>query len=68
MKTTTKTLALCLLTLCLCSNALARQGGSDVRRKNVIPGERMPDPSTDDSFKRFMKNEKFLAALKELNP
>ena len=38
------------------------------RRKNVLPGERMPDPSTDDSFKRFMKNEKFLAALKEINP
>ena len=38
------------------------------RRKNVIPGEQMPDPATDDSFKRFMKNEKFLAALKEINP
>lgn len=38
------------------------------RRKNVLPGERMPDPATDDSFKRFMKNEKFLAALKEINP
>ena len=38
------------------------------RRKNVIAGEQMPDPSTDDSFKRFMKNEKFLAALRELNP
>ena len=36
------------------------------RRKNIIAGEQMPDPSTDDSFKRFMKNEKFLAALKEL--
>jgi tetratricopeptide (TPR) repeat protein len=38
------------------------------RRKNVIAGERMPDPRTDDSFKRFMKDEKFLAALKEINP
>jgi tetratricopeptide (TPR) repeat protein len=38
------------------------------RRRNVIAGERMPDPATDDSFKRFMKNEKFLAALKEINP
>jgi tetratricopeptide (TPR) repeat protein len=38
------------------------------RRKNVIPGEQLPDPATDDSFKRFMKNEKFLAVLKELNP
>jgi tetratricopeptide (TPR) repeat protein len=38
------------------------------RRKNVNPGERMPDPAADDSFKRFMKDEKFLAALKEINP
>lgn len=37
------------------------------RRKNMIRGERMPDPAADDSFKRFMQNEKFLAALKELN-
>lgn len=36
------------------------------RRQNMIPGERMPDPATDDSFKRFMTNEKFLAALKEI--
>src|SRR5919205_275564 len=28
------------------------------RRKNVIPGEHMPDPRADDSFARFMKNEK----------
>jgi hypothetical protein len=32
----------------------------------MIRGERMPDPAADDSFKRFMQNEKFLAALKEL--
>jgi tetratricopeptide (TPR) repeat protein len=38
------------------------------RRKNVIAGEHMPDPRTDDSFRRFMKDEKFLAALKEINP
>ncbi|HWW73946.1 MAG TPA: hypothetical protein VNZ44_01040, partial [Pyrinomonadaceae bacterium] len=36
------------------------------RRQNVIAGEQMPDPRTDDSFKRFMKDEKFLAALKEI--
>jgi tetratricopeptide (TPR) repeat protein len=36
------------------------------RRQNIIVGEQMPDPATDDSFKRFMKNEKFRAALKEL--
>jgi tetratricopeptide (TPR) repeat protein len=36
------------------------------RRENMIPGEEMPNPATDSSFKRFMKNEKFQAALKEL--
>lgn len=36
------------------------------RRDNMIPGEKMPDPATDSSFERFMSNEKFLAALKEL--
>lgn len=36
------------------------------RRKNMINGERMPDPRTDGSFTRFMKDEKFLAALKEI--
>lgn len=36
------------------------------RKQNMIKGERMPDPATDDSFTRFMKNEKFLAALKEI--
>jgi tetratricopeptide (TPR) repeat protein len=38
------------------------------RRKNLLPGERMPDPAADASFKRFMKDEKFLAALKEIGP
>jgi len=36
------------------------------RRENMIPGERMPNPATDSSFKQFMQNEKFRAALKEL--
>ena len=35
-------------------------------RKNVIEGERMPDPEGDDSFKRYLKNEKFSQALKAL--
>jgi len=35
-------------------------------KENVIEGEEMPDPATDDSFQRFMKSEKFLAALKEI--
>ena len=36
------------------------------RRENMIAGESIPNPATDSSFKRFMKNEKFKAALKEL--
>jgi tetratricopeptide (TPR) repeat protein len=36
------------------------------RRENMIPGEKMPNPATDSSFKRFMQDEKFLAALEEL--
>lgn len=36
-------------------------------KANMIKGERMPDPWTDDSFQRFMNNEKFVSALKELN-
>ncbi len=37
------------------------------RKDNIIAGEEMPDPAADSSFKRFMKNEKFLKALKEIN-
>lgn len=36
------------------------------RRKNMIQGEKFPDPATDSSFQRFMKDEKFKAALKEM--
>ena len=36
-------------------------------KENMIKGEQMPDPSTDSSFQRFMNNDKFVKALKELN-
>lgn len=36
------------------------------RRENMIPGEQMPNPATDSSFQRFVNDEKFIAALKEL--
>lgn len=36
------------------------------RRENMIPGEKMPNPATDSSFKRFTDNERFQATLKEL--
>jgi tetratricopeptide (TPR) repeat protein len=34
--------------------------------ENMMPGERIPDPATDDSFTRFQGNEKFRRALEEL--
>jgi len=36
------------------------------RKGNMIPGETFPDPMKDDSFQRFVKNEKFVKAVKEL--
>lgn len=36
------------------------------RRENMIKGETMPNPATDSSFADFMRDEKFQAALKEL--
>lgn len=36
------------------------------RQENMIPGEKMPNPATDSSFKAFLGNEKFQTALKEL--
>jgi tetratricopeptide (TPR) repeat protein len=35
-------------------------------KKNTLPGETLPDPATDDSFKRFMKNDKFVSRINEL--
>lgn len=37
------------------------------RKANIIKGEKMPDPSKDSSFARFIDDPKFKAALKELN-
>jgi len=36
------------------------------RRANMLPGETYPDPRTDDSFKSFLGNPKFEAAMKEM--
>jgi tetratricopeptide (TPR) repeat protein len=36
-------------------------------KQNMIPGEKMPDPRKDDSFQRFLENEKFRALLDSLN-
>jgi len=35
-------------------------------RGNMIAGERLPDPSRDSSFKRFVNDPKFQVAVKEL--
>jgi tetratricopeptide (TPR) repeat protein len=35
-------------------------------KDNVILGEEMPDPATDSSFKRYLKEEKFIETLKEI--
>jgi tetratricopeptide (TPR) repeat protein len=35
-------------------------------KDNMIKGEQMPDPWTDDSFQRFINDDKFVKALKEL--
>jgi tetratricopeptide (TPR) repeat protein len=36
-------------------------------KENMIKGESLPDPWKDDSFQRFMKDEKFVNALKEMS-
>jgi tetratricopeptide (TPR) repeat protein len=36
-------------------------------KENMIRGERIPNPATDDSFSRFLKNEKFRRVLDELS-
>ena len=36
-------------------------------KANVIPGESMPDPAKDDSFKKFMSDEKFREFVKSLD-
>ena len=35
-------------------------------RANMIPGEVFPDPAKDDSFQRFMRDDRFLTALAEM--
>jgi len=34
----------------------------------MIPGEEFPNPRTDDSFQRYMKNQRFLDFLKSVEP
>jgi tetratricopeptide (TPR) repeat protein len=47
-------------------NAIANLNKAFELRSNILPGERMPDPMTDDSFKRFTRNPRFVAAVEKL--
>jgi hypothetical protein len=35
-------------------------------KRNMIPGEQMPDPAGDDSFARYLSNPRFQRLLEEL--
>ncbi len=35
-------------------------------KENMMPGEQIPNPRTDSSFKQFLDNEKFLKLLEEI--
>jgi tetratricopeptide (TPR) repeat protein len=35
-------------------------------KKNMLPGEELPDPRTDSSFKRFLNNTKFIEELNKM--
>jgi len=35
-------------------------------RQNMLAGETLPDPATDDSFQRFMKSQRFTSAVNEM--
>ncbi len=48
------------------ANAIAYLKKAFEYKANVIPGEKMPDPRTDDSFQRFLKDEKFRKFLDTL--
>jgi tetratricopeptide (TPR) repeat protein len=43
--------------------ALAELGLAYQYKQNMIPGEEFPDPRTDDSFQRYLKNRRFLDFL-----
>jgi len=46
--------------------ALANLKLGFARRDHMLPGETYPDPRSDDSFKKYLGNEKFQAAMKEM--
>jgi len=48
--------------------AIAQLGLAYKYKQNLIPGEEFPDPRTDDSFQRYLKNARFLGFLKSVEP
>lgn len=46
--------------------ALVQLKQSHARRANMLPGETFPDPRGDDSFKKYLADPKFEAALTEM--
>lgn len=47
-------------------NAIACLKKAYEHKANLIAGEKIPNPETDDSFRNLMKSEKFQKAVKEL--
>src|SRR5262249_44600384 len=47
-------------------NAIDYLRGAFEYKQNMIKGERLPNPWTDDWFQRCMKNDKFVNALREI--
>jgi tetratricopeptide (TPR) repeat protein len=48
-------------------NAITYLKSAFENKQNMIKGERFPDPWTDSSFQRFMNNDKFVGALREMS-
>ena len=47
-------------------NAISYLQKAFENKAHVIPGEKMPDPRTDDSFTRLMKNDRFVKVVTSL--
>jgi hypothetical protein len=47
-------------------NAIASLQKAFANEAHAIPGEKMPDPRTGDSFTRLMKNDRFVKAVTSL--
>jgi hypothetical protein len=47
-------------------NAIVYLQKAFANKAHVIPGENMPDPRMDDSFTRFMKNDRFVKTVASL--